>query len=81
MIEGDWRSRSQAFIEKQAIKQARENANKYCYCVICRARLWNGLDTYGEVGQELCQACYLSLLEEQPEPYVDIRTLMQDEEE
>lgn len=47
-------------------------------CTICGQVLTGGLDTYGDVGQEFCHECYLSLLEEKPEPHIDIRTLMRD---
>lgn len=47
-------------------------------CTSCDKALTGGLDTYGEVGTEFCQECYLSLMEGTPEPHVDLRDILRD---
>lgn len=32
-------------------------------CFFCHKPLTNGLDTFGPVGEEVCQSCYLSVVE------------------
>lgn len=33
-------------------------------CFMCSTELENGIDTYGNVGEELCRECYNTLLED-----------------
>ena len=33
-------------------------------CVICAKKLKNGIDTYGEVGEEMCWTCWSGLFED-----------------
>lgn len=50
-------------------------------CMCCGKALSGGLDTFGDVGAEMCFDCWLALLNEQPEEHVDIRELMDDEDD
>lgn len=48
-------------------------------CICCGKPLTGGLDTFGDVGQEMCWNDWSALVFEPPDPYLDLRHLMSDE--
>lgn len=50
-------------------------------CIACGKPLSGGLDTFGEIGQELCQVDYLALLSEKPAPLPRVTWLAEDADE
>ncbi len=48
-------------------------------CTCCQQPLTGGLDTYGDVGQEMCWDCWSELVFEPADPYLDLRKLIASE--
>ncbi len=48
-------------------------------CICCGKPLTGGLDTFGDVGQEMCWDDWSTLVFDPPDPYLDLRELMADE--
>lgn len=48
-------------------------------CVVCKTALNNGIDTFGDVGLEMCWGCYSGLFEDAaPTRYVTLMTISAD---